>query len=134
MTRKEARELMMKILYQMDLNNSNFEENKDSLLTNYNLGKQKEYCEIILENYKEHKDNIDQYIDKYSIGWKIQRMPRTDIATLRLATTEIIYIEEIPYSVSINEAIELAKKYGTDKSHKFINAILGNIVKEIEER
>lgn len=134
MTRKEARELMMKILYQMDLNNSNFEGNKDSLLTNYNLGKQKEYCEIILENYKEHKDNIDQYIDKYSIGWKIQRMPRTDIATLRLATTEIIYIEEIPYSVSINEAIELAKKYGTDKSHKFINAILGNIVKEIEER
>ena len=61
-------------------------------------------------------------------------MPKADLAILRLALAEIYYIDEIPVSVSINEAVELAKKYGTEKSSKFINGVLGSAVRELTDK
>ncbi|MCG4471040.1 transcription antitermination factor NusB, partial [Lawsonibacter sp. DFI.6.74] len=72
-------------------------------------------------------------INKYAKNWTINRMAKVDLAILRLAICEILYMSEMPTKVSINEAIELAKLYCDDKSPKFINGILGSVVSEIGE-
>ncbi len=131
MTRKNARELMMQILYQMDLNNDFSGETRDHYLQGKKTGEQAEYCQEIYDLSCEYKNRIDSLISQFSVKWKIERMPKTDIAILRVATAELLYIENIPTAVSINEAVELAKKYGTEQSPRFVNAILGNIEKEI---
>ena len=78
-------------------------------------------------------EEIDKEIDALSDGWRISRIGKTDLAILRLAIYEIRHDEMIPVSVSINEAVELAKKYGGDRSYGFINGILAKLVKEHPE-
>lgn len=77
---------------------------------------------------------LDELIEKNSRGWKKDRLPKVTLAILRLALYEIIYLEDIPISVSINEAVELAKKYAAENDAAFINGILGSIAKRIEEK
>jgi len=74
---------------------------------------------------------LDDKINHHSDKWATSRMPKTDLAVLRLATAEILYANDIPTAVSIDEAVELSKKYGSDSSHKFVNGVLGKIAKEI---
>lgn len=76
---------------------------------------------LVYENITE----VDAQIEKFSKEWRIDRMPRVDLSILRIAIAEMLYIEEIKDSVVINEAIELAKEFGTVKSSKFINGVLG---------
>jgi N utilization substance protein B len=71
-------------------------------------------------------------INKHAKGWTISRMARIDVAILRVAVYEILYREDIPFSVSVNEAVELAKKYSHDGAGSFINGILASIISEIE--
>jgi N utilization substance protein B len=130
MTRTDARDFMMKVFYQMDMNSDYDVEGADKYFDSANLKNQLDYCKRLHGLLCEKKAEIDQRISRYSVDWKIERMPKTDIAILRLTTCEILYMEDIPAAVAINEAVELAKKYGTDQSPRFVNAILGNIVKE----
>jgi N utilization substance protein B len=83
-------------------------------------------------SFVENLKSIDNLINQYSSDWKINRIAKIDIAIMRLAITEMLYDDEIPISVSINEAIELCKKYSNEDSHKFINGILGNINRGIK--
>jgi len=94
----------------------------------------REYMNIICEKVKENKEQIDELINKYAKNWSVGRMPKVDLSILRLAICELIFIEEIPNKVSINEAIELAKLYCDDKSPKFINGILGSVSNELESK
>lgn len=73
-------------------------------------------------------DDLDEQIDKVASGWKTDRMGRVDLTILRLAVYEMKYDESVPVSVAINEAVELAKKYGQDESPAFINGILAKLV------
>jgi N utilization substance protein B len=133
MNRREARETMMKIFYQLDVS-GDFRTPFEESLKHDNLGSQEAYCRAVYEAVCSHKEDIDCRIDASSIKWKVERMAKTDIATIRLATGEILYLDDIPVAVSINEAIELARKYGTDQSPRFVNAVLGNIAKEQEQK
>ena len=81
-----------------------------------------------------HREEIDKAISEFSINWKLERMARTDLAILREAASEIMYIDDIPCAVTINEAVELAKIYGTEKAPKFINAVLGKIAEIQDEK
>lgn len=92
------------------------------------------YMNMICENLKENKEQIDGLINKYAKNWTVNRMPNVDLSILRLAICELIFMEEIPNKVSINEAIELAKLYCDDKSPKFINGILGSVSNELESK
>ena len=92
------------------------------------------YMATICENVKENKEQIDELINKYAKNWSVSRMPKVDLSILRLAICELIFIDEIPNKVSINEAIELAKLYCDDKSPKFINGILGSVSNELEAK
>ncbi len=130
MTRAEAREYMMTVAFQMDALN-NFDIDKEEKFLGFALGKQKEYCSDIFSILCNKKDEIDECIQKHCVKWDIKRMPKTDIAILRIAVAEILYAE-VPSAVSVNEAVELAKKYGEESSPSYINGILGAIVKAKE--
>lgn len=89
---------------------------------------------ILKERYEHvlaHLNELDDKIAEKSKGWKIERLATADLAILRLAVFEMFYDAEVPDPVAINEAVELAKKYGQDNSSKFINGILSTIEKEI---
>ena len=75
-------------------------------------------------------DDIDQVIAEKAKGWEVSRLAKSDLAVLRLAVFEILYDEDVPNGVAINEAVELAKKYGTDKSYRFVNGVLASVAKE----
>lgn len=92
------------------------------------------YSKELVESFNTNKEGIDSLINKYAKNWTINRMAKVDLAILRLAICEILYMSEMPTKVSINEAIELAKLYCDDKSPKFINGILGSVVSEIGEK
>ena len=84
---------------------------------------------VKLDNVIEVLPDIDKKLEENMTGWTIDRVGKVELAILRLATYEIIYDEQVPASVAINEAVELAKTYGQDDSSSFVNAVLGKIVK-----
>lgn len=129
MERGKEREHLMKLLYQMGLTNSFSESDFEQYVENNMKGKASEYVRNTYSYLTANIDYIDEIIDKYSINWKVKRMPAVDLAILRLALTEILFVDAIPESVSINEAVELAKNFSTDKSAKFVNGLLGKVVK-----
>ena len=76
-----------------------------------------------------NKEKIDNLIEKHAIGWKLNRISRVDLSILRVSIYEILFRDDIPYNVSVNEAIELAKKYSTNEAGSFINGILSKVPK-----
>lgn len=85
------------------------------------------YAREIVDGVHDHAAEIDELIKTYAEGWTIDRMPRVDLALLRIAVWEIHYNPEVPTAVAINEAVLLAGEYSTDDSGRFINGVLGNI-------
>lgn len=130
MSRKLARELSMKILFEMHINND-FDLDKIKYhLREKKIGQnQNSYIYRVLTGATENLTKLDKIIEGYSRGWKLDRIANVDLAILRLALSEILYMEDIPYKVSINEAIELAKMYSSGDTPAFINGILDNYVK-----
>lgn len=132
MTRNEARENMMQIMYEMDASKSMDAETAAKLTEERLSGNHKERGQKLLSNIIENLEEVDETINSNSKSWKTGRMPKVDLAIMRLAVGEIRYSEDIPEAVSINEAINLAKKYSTDQSSRFIHGVLGAIVKADE--
>ncbi|MDD3013856.1 MAG: transcription antitermination factor NusB [Candidatus Gastranaerophilales bacterium] len=95
-----------------------------------NKAEVKTYTINLSNLYTKNKKEIDEQISKHSKGWNIERLVRIDKNILRIAITELLYVEDVPISVSIDEAVELAKKYSTDESASFINGILRQVVEE----
>ena len=83
---------------------------------------------------KEHLEEIDAQLNSASRGWKTKRMSRVDLAALRLAVYEMEYDADVPTGVAINEAVELAKRFGGDASGSFVNGVLGKIASEKDEK
>ncbi|MFA5528335.1 MAG: transcription antitermination factor NusB [Peptostreptococcales bacterium] len=133
MKRGQARELLMQLLFQMSFHEDFHISMKEKFLEEYELDTQEEYFSDALGVFMMHKDEIDRLISENLRKWKIERIPKVDLAILRVAIAEIRYMDNIPDSVSINEAVELAKKFGEEDSGKFINGILGKIVNDGNE-
>lgn len=91
-----------------------------------------EYALMLLDGTKENLEAIDELIDSASENWTLDRMPVVDRSLLRLTTYEMRYVADVPVSVSINEAVNLAKEFGGDDSPRFINGILGRIATQLE--
>ncbi|WP_069649483.1 transcription antitermination factor NusB [Caloranaerobacter ferrireducens] len=131
MSRKIARETAVKLLYQMEINEDFTEQTKENFLKNNRFKKDEiEYLDRVFKHIIEKLSIIDSKIEKYSEGWKINRIAKVDLSILRLAIFEIMYMDDIPVEVSINEALEISKKYSTEESSRFINGLLGGFVKE----
>lgn len=137
MNRSELRESIFKLLFMGDFNSK--EEMPEQLNLYFeNLDQEREglsekdqiYMERKYQHVREHMDVIDGVLNACTTGWKTSRMSKVDLNILRLAVYEMIYDEEIPVRVAINEAVEIAKRFGGDESASFINGILGKVSKE----
>ncbi|MDO4552377.1 MAG: transcription antitermination factor NusB [Bacillota bacterium] len=130
MKRREARELFMQLLFQMETQKDFSEEKKEQFIELYLTGEnQREYLDRMYLAAKEHLPEVDAALENASDNWKLSRFAKVDLAVLRLACLEIFFLEEIPDPVSANEAVELAKKFGGPDSGKFVNGLLGNILR-----
>ncbi|NMA86331.1 MAG: transcription antitermination factor NusB [Tissierellia bacterium] len=130
MGRKYARESAMKLLYQMEIN-SDFTENATEIFFNnftFDYGEIM-YIENAAGTIIENLNIIDKYIEDNIERWEIHRLAKVDLSILRIAIYEMLYRTDIPVQVSINEAIEISKKYSNEESPKFINGILGGFVR-----
>ncbi len=153
MSRKLAREIAFKIVFS---NNFQFEEieeneNKGQLLNNIiedveltasddskNKGEEisaedRKYIEQVTKGIAEKLEELDERIKPYLKGWTMDRIGKTDLAILRLAVYEIFYRDDIPYKVSINEAVELAKVFCDESSPAFINGVLAGVIGSLSE-
>jgi len=131
--KRDARERALVALYQMDVVNA---DPKEALIERFNTDEIKPIALSleIVEGVAGNIEFIDEIIKKYSKEWDITRYSNIDRNILRIAIYEIHYMEKIPYKVSINEAIELAKIYSNEDAYKFINGILAQVVKEYEKQ
>lgn len=147
-----TREFTMKLVYQLIINNENIDnveilakkfinDNEEYIARRYNeITKEQidsysldlDYIKVILNTIKFEDEKICDLINKHAKNWSVNRMPKVDLAILKVAICEIMKLDEIPFKVSINEAIELSKLYCDEKSHKFINGILGSILNEFK--
>ena len=133
MKRHESREQALILLFE-----STFESNDaDEILTLANVVRNEKISNFTKELFKgtlKNLNDIDSYIEKYMIGWKKDRLSKLVLSVLRLAIFEMIYYENTPLDVSINEAIELTKKYATYQDASYVNGILGALSANIEKR
>ncbi|GAB5466501.1 MAG: hypothetical protein Kapaf2KO_19370 [Candidatus Kapaibacteriales bacterium] len=88
----------------------------------------------LVRSVLEKREELDDYIDRYAQNWELERIAQLDRLILQVATAELLYFEEIPPKVSINEAIDISKKFSTEKSKVFINGILDSILDELKEK
>lgn len=130
MGRKRARESTMKLLYQMEMNND-FSDNIINIFFENNKfdEKEKEYILEAVNKIIENLEKIDSHIEKNINNWELNRLSKIDLCILRVAVYEIMHRPDIPIEVSINEAIEISKKYSSSESSRFINGVLGSIVR-----
>ncbi|MGI6722135.1 MAG: transcription antitermination factor NusB [Anaerovoracaceae bacterium] len=130
MSRTEARELLMQAVFQMEAQHNQTKEQLDLFLADKKLSvKDRLYIENTFATMCDKLAEVDELINENSKNWKVSRMPKADLAILRLAVCEAKYCDDIPAAVAVNEAVNMAKKYCGDKAPGFINGILGSIIK-----
>lgn len=129
MLRREARAKILKALYGSEFIEGN-PDPVDNLLADCDPEEQREFIEDIYRGTLEKKEGIDEIISSFAVGWKVERLAFLDRNILRMAIYELLYYEDTPPEVVMNEAIELSKEYGTDNAPKFINGILDRVWKE----
>ena len=144
MLRNTAREIAVHLSYEMSFTELSVDELLDSRLTAESFAalsdedelygeapndKQGQYIRALVRGVDEHSAELDGYIAKYAVGWDFARIPLVASAIMRVAMYEILYMPDIPNGAAINEAVEIAKKYETPETVKFINGILGSFVR-----
>jgi N utilization substance protein B len=128
--RREGRELALQMLYALDSNSSvglretlqTFRDEQAEV-----TGRVREFAEELVNGIRENNEIIDEAVRARSKNWSLSRMPRVDLNVMRMATYELMFRSDIPKKVSINEAIEIARKFGDKESPAFVNGILDEI-------
>lgn len=141
MSRKLAREITFKVVFSSNFQNKieeveNLIENlaNDNELSEEVTTEDRKYIEEVSFGILKMTEDLDAQIEKYLKGWTMDRIGKTDLAILRLAIYEILYRDDIPYKVSINEAVELAKLFCDDASPAFINGVLAGVISDLPNK
>ncbi|HBG43459.1 MAG TPA: transcription antitermination factor NusB [Firmicutes bacterium] len=131
MTRRQARETALKVLFQIDIGKIEVDEAMKFMLAEDDSASEIDvsFLKRLVEGTAANLPEIDRVIAETAVEWKLERMLGTDRNILRLAVFEILFCPDIPESATVNEAVELAKIYGDDHSGKFVNGILGNVIR-----
>ena len=129
MDRKIARAHAMKLIYEWEMGGEGGEDTRLNLLGVAPGEREAEYMDRMFEGVVIHQPELDADISKYLRGWTIERLSRVDLAILRLAAYEL-NLGEVPAGIVINEAVELANAFSTDKAGSFINGVLGSLSRE----
>jgi len=145
MVRNVAREIAIHLAYELSFTDQTVEELLDRRLTAESFeslaaedaiyaeapnDKQAAYIRRLVVGVEEHAAELDGYISKYAVGWSFARIPLVASAIMRVCMYEILYMPDVPNSAAINEAVEIAKKYETPETVKFINGILGSFARQ----
>ena len=145
MTRTNAREIAVHFSFELGFSNESADALLDAMLTPEvfaQIGEeeplyaefpdepQRQYIRALVKGVYDHCPELDEYITRYSIGWKFSRIPRVTISILRVAMYEILYMQDIPNASAIDAAVELAKHYEDPQVVSFINGILGTFVRQ----
>lgn len=145
MLRNTAREIAIHLSYELSFTDKTAEELLDQRLTAESFAelaeedgvyqeapnaKQAAYIRRLVLGVGEHGAELDSYIEKYARGWKFSRIPLVASAIMRVAMYEVLYMPDVPNAAAINEAVEIAKKYETPETVKFINGILGSFSRQ----
>ena len=137
MSRRDARETAMKLIYQQTINKVDVEDVSTLELAMFRDEDEKivindrdqVYIKDVIAGVEKTQGVLDEIIEKLAVGWKLERMPLVDLSIMRLAIYEMKFREDIPVSVAINESVELSKKYCGESSSAAINGILGNFAR-----
>lgn len=125
--RHRARVQALQMLYQREVTGDSIERILADESFSSENGPPDEFCRLLATGVEQHLETIDEVIGETSEHWAVARMPLVDRNILRIATFELLHLADVPSSVAINEAVELAKVYGGDDSSKFVNGVLGRI-------
>ena len=144
MTRSNAREIAVQLIFSLGFGNLSAQEVLDSQLTperfaelaeenalyaHFPNEKQQQYIRDLVQGVFSHGPELDDYISRYAVGWSFARIPRMAAAIMRTAMYEVLYVPDVPNAAAINEAVEIAKRYETQEVVSFVNGILGSFVR-----
>lgn len=129
--RRRAREIALQVLYQREFSRSEIGEALALFWDNFEVLKgAMGFSERLIRGVEEYRESLDQVIEQCSAHWKVGRMAHVDRTILRIATYELLYCDDIPPKVTINEAIDIGKKFGSEDSGAFINGVLDKVKSE----
>ncbi len=132
MTRKEAREEAFRLLFETEFRGESAAEDIYALSTDNREVAENAYVRTVYFGVREHLSEIDEILTRHSKGWKVERITPVSRSAIRLCIYEMLYMEDIPAAVSLNEAIELVKKFDDGKMRAFVNGVLNGAKDEIE--
>ncbi|HFE9681925.1 TPA: transcription antitermination factor NusB [Clostridium perfringens] len=135
MNRVKSREYLLQLAYQMEITSETALETFNSFMENEDISKDDldlAYIKSGLLGIEENKKKLDSLIESQLVKWKLNRISKVNLSILRISTYEILFAEDVPGKVSINEAIELCKKYSDNKSVSFINGVLDKVYKNMQ--
>ncbi len=130
MRRREAREFLLTALYRREHVDASLAE----MLADVRPGDQRDYIETVFKGISDRLEELDRMIGERTVGWRFERLALIDRNILRLGVYELLFLGEVPPEVAMDEAVELAKKFGTEQARSFINGILDRIWKEHGEQ
>ncbi|MDO5779914.1 MAG: transcription antitermination factor NusB [Clostridium sp.] len=134
MKRQKSREKAMELLFSMELSKNSYEETIENFIEDYEMDLNTvdvEYIKNVVKIATDNVEAIDEKVIQSLVNWKLDRVSKVNLTILRLAVGEMMFIEDVPGSVAINEAVELTKKYSDEKSCSFINGVLDKVLKSL---
>lgn len=144
MKRRLAREVAVQCLYQLEMNTVTPEEaiamiaeeveqeDNEIGVTKVEWPNVVDYVQTLISGVMQHRLAIDDLVSQHLTGWKVDRLSRVDLQILRVATFEMVFSDDVPAKAAINEAVDIAKHFGTDESGKFVNGVLGKLLPKLE--
>ena len=134
MKRQKSREKAMELLFSMELSKNSYEETIENFIEDYEMDLNTidvEYIKNVVKIVTDNVEAIDERVMQSLVNWRLDRVSKVNLTILRLAVGEMMFIEDVPGSVAINEAVELTKKYSDEKSVSFVNAVLDKVLKSL---
>ncbi len=131
MTRRESREQAFIIIFEKSFNPDVGPDELIEIASEYELLEPDDFFISLIKTEEENDEKIEEVIGSNTRGWKLRRIPKVSLAVLKIALTEILFMDDVPNGVAVNEAVELAKKYATPEDASFINGLLGTVVRSL---
>ena len=135
MKRQKSREKAMELLFSMELSKNTYEETIETFIEDYEMDLKTidvDYIKNVVKVVTDNLEDIDSRIVNALVNWKLDRVSKVNLTILRLAVGEMLFGDDVPGSVAINEAVELTKKYSDEKSTSFVNGVLDKVLKTLE--
>ena len=135
MKRQKSREKAMELLFSMELSKNTYEETIETFIEDYEMDLKTidvDYIKNVVKVVTDNLEDIDSRIVNALVNWKLDRVSKVNLIILRLAVGEMLFVDDVPGSVAINEAVELTKKYSDEKSTSFVNGVLDKVLKTLE--